>query len=87
MTIDRGVPTEYLVGHIEDALARDPRVSENDLHVRISAGRVLVHGTVSTDERRRAIPDVVHGLLPECEVVNEATVTDYPEVEDVEQLS
>jgi osmotically-inducible protein OsmY len=78
---------DYLVGHIEDALIRDPRVNEQGLHVSIAGDRVFVTGTVSTKQRREAVVDVVRELLPECQLRNEVTVsTDYPEPSDEEHL-
>ena len=77
----------YLVGHLEDALARDPRVSEQGLHVAIAARKVFVTGTVSTPDRHRAVDEVVTELVPEFEVHNEATVADYPELSQEEHLA
>jgi hypothetical protein len=80
MTLEPGAPSDYLVGHVEDALARDPRVSEQGLHVAIAAGRkVFVTGTVSTPDRHRAVDRVVTELLPGFELHNQSTVADYPE--------
>jgi hypothetical protein len=79
--------TDYVVGHVEDALARDPRVNEQGLHVAVAAGRVFVTGTVSTQQRREAIASVVAELLPEHELRNEVTVaSDYPEPAEMEHL-
>ena len=79
--------TDYVVGHVGDALARDPRVNEQGLHVAVAAGRVFVTGTVSTQQRRNAIADVVGELLPEHELRNEVAVaSDYPEPADMEHL-
>ena len=87
MTLEPGVPSDYLVGHVEDALARDPRVSEQGLHVAIAARKVFVTGTVSTPDRHHAVDDVVRELLPDFELHNEATVADYPEAADEEHLA
>ena len=80
MTLDPGAPPEYLVGHLEDALARDPRLCEQGLHVDVPApGVVRVTGTVTAAERKQAVRDVVAELLPDAEVRDETTVADYPE--------
>lgn len=87
MTLEQGGPSDYLVGHVEDALTRDPRVSEQGLHVAIAARKVFVTGTVSTPDRHRAVAQVVSELLPDFELHNEATVADYPEPPDEELLA
>lgn len=87
--LDADAPVDYLIGHIEEALACDPRVNENGLHVTINAQRVFVDGTVSTRERFDAVDVVVHELLPGWTVCNQAAVADYPEPErsEMEALS
>ena len=87
MTLEQNTPPDYLVGHVEEALACDPRVSEQGLHVAITAGKVFVTGTVSTHERLSAVGQVVGELLPDFQLHNEATVTEYPELTDEEHLS
>ena len=80
MSLGSGAPTDYLVGHVEEALACDPRVNEQGLHVALVGSRVHVTGSVSTRGRRDALETVVAELLPGYEVRNEVTVsTDYPE--------
>jgi hypothetical protein len=87
MTLEQDSPADYLVGHLEEALACDPRVSEQGLHVAITAGKVFVTGTVSTHERLDGVAEVVGELLPDYELHNEATITEYPEMSDEEHLS
>jgi hypothetical protein len=48
---------------------------------------VFVTGTVSTPDRHRAVEQVVAELLPDFELHNEATVSDYPELPDEEHLA
>ena len=87
--LDPAAPVDYLIGHIEEALACDPRVNENGVHVTINAQRVFVDGTVSTRERFDAVDVVVNELLPGWAVCNQAIVADYPEPErsEMEALS
>ncbi|HVF74228.1 MAG TPA: hypothetical protein VM938_04205 [Acidimicrobiales bacterium] len=87
MTLEQNSPVDYLVGHVEEALACDPRVSEQGLHLTIAGGKVFVTGTVSTRERYAAVADVVGELLPDYELHNEATVAEYDEMSDEEHLS
>ena len=87
MSLEQSSPSDYLVGHVEEALACDPRVNEQGLHVAIAGGKVFVTGTVSTTERFAAVDEVVGELLPDFDLHNEATVADYPELSDEEHLS
>lgn len=87
MTFETDGPTDYVVGHVEEALACDPRVNEQGLHVAVAGGRVFVTGTVSTQQRRDAVAAIVGELLPEHELRNEVTVSaDYPEPAEMEHL-
>lgn len=82
MRLDRGAPPAYLVGHLEEALARDARVVEQGLRVAIEgepAATVVVTGTLTAPGRRRAIAEVIGDLLPGVAVRDETAVADYPE--------
>lgn len=86
--LDPDGPVDYLIGHLEEALACDPRVSENGLHVTISARRVFIDGTVSTKARFDAVGAVVNELLPDWTVCNQAAIADgFPEPTETEALS
>lgn len=69
---------EYVAARVREALASDPRVSEPELQVSVVAGRIVVTGTVPTEERRSAIDDVVRGCGEGLEVENRAVVGRYP---------
>ena len=68
-------PQEYLIGHIQQALATDPRTGELELDVRIAGGRIFLTGAVATKERCEAVETVVREVAPDIEVANELTVT------------
>jgi len=68
-------PAEYLIGHIQQALATDPRSGELELDVRIAGGRIFLTGAVATRERRAAVETVVREVAPDVDVANELTVT------------
>lgn len=72
----------YLIEHIREHLLRDPRVGELDIHVTIEGSVVLVTGHVSTQGRHEAISRALRRLLPEYDVRNETTVSEYPEAPD-----
>ena len=86
MSLDSGSPPEYLVGHIEDALARDPRVNEQGIHVGLTETTVVVTGTVTSAAHKQNIPGVVSELLPDHRVDDRTTVADYEEDGGVEEV-
>ena len=67
--------TQYLTGHIREALAQDPRVNQLDRDVSIANGRVFVSGDVPTAERQAAITEIVTDMCADYEVCNETTVS------------
>jgi len=78
--------TGYVAAHVQEALARDPRVNEPELGVTVVKGRVVVHGNLPTDERRRAVTEVVRECCPGLDVENRTTVARYPEADGVETM-
>lgn len=72
-------PAPYTAEHIREALLRDPRIGELDLHVVVDGRRVCLTGHVSTHERREAISAALADLLPGYDVRNDTTVSAYPE--------
>jgi osmotically-inducible protein OsmY len=77
---------DYVAAHVQEALARDPRVNEPELEVQVVNGRVFVTGVVPTNERREAIEAVVHDVSPELDVENQTTVARYPEAGEPERV-
>lgn len=89
MSLDPGSPPPYLVGHLEDALARDPRVAEQGLRVTVEgepARRVVVRGALTAPGRSGAVVAVIGELLAGVEIVDETSVADYPESSEVEEV-
>ena len=79
-------PPHYQVQRIREALAHDRRVGELELQVTIRAGKVLVAGTVPTQEVQLAVTAVVAETVPGLEVHNQTTIASCPEGEEVERL-
>ena len=52
-------PQEYLVHHIQDALATDPRARELGVDVQVTGDRVVLTGTAATPAQRASIAEVV----------------------------
>jgi osmotically-inducible protein OsmY len=65
---------QYLVGRLQEVFATDPRVNALDLRVMMRGGKVHITGQVPTEERRRAVEEVVAEVLPEVQCCNELTV-------------
>jgi osmotically-inducible protein OsmY len=79
-------PDLYLVQHVLEALAQDPRVSELHVDVTISGDRVFVTGTVPSEERRSVIEAVVAELVPDHAVTNHIRVEPIAGPPEVESL-
>jgi len=86
MTEQAPQPDHYLVQHVREALAEDPRVSELHVEVTVTADRVFITGAVPTEERRDVIAAVVRELLPEHQVSNHVTVEPISGAPEVERL-
>lgn len=71
---DRERPDVYVVEALRSALARDPRVHELGLTVRLVAGKVFLAGVVACAERRDCIAAVARELLPDLDIHNELSV-------------
>ena len=80
------LPLDYQRARLEEALTTDTRVAEQGTHVAIEAGGLIVHGTVSTVQRRAAIDDVARQTLPGVEVRNDTTVVDLAEPDEEEPI-
>lgn len=80
------VAPEYLAAHVQEALARDPRVNEPELQVAVVAGRVRITGVVPTEERRAAVDEVVRERC-DLEVENRTTVAAYPDAVHEERVT
>jgi len=65
---------QYLVGHLQDALANDPRVGMLDVKVMVINEKVHLTGQVNSETRRQIVEEVVGELLPGTEILNELTL-------------
>jgi len=70
-------PKQYLVAHLQQALAADERVHALDVRVKVVGEKVLLTGAVETPERRDAILDVARECCGDVEVMNEVSVIGY----------
>lgn len=75
-----------LARQIEKALADNPRTNELGIQVQFSRGQVVLQGEVASDERRRAVLDVVWEEAPDADIddrlfISALAVTPPPEAE------
>ncbi|HWF16224.1 MAG TPA: hypothetical protein VG244_08610 [Acidimicrobiales bacterium] len=89
MTLDPSMPAEYLIGHLEDALACDPRVTEQGLHVAIRREPfvAVVSGTVLSAQHKAQLAEVVGDLLPDALLEDETEVAGRDEQIDTEEVT
>jgi osmotically-inducible protein OsmY len=89
VSADTPLPPDYLIGHIQDALAADDRSRELGVDIAVAGPdqRVVLTGTVSTDAQRRAIGQVVAEVASGYDVVNELAVVSTDEGGPVEELA
>jgi BON domain len=79
-------PTAYREEELRQALAADPRVAEPELEVTIAGGRVVISGTVPTEDRRTAISAVTREHCPDLRVDNRTVVPALPTTDDEERV-
>jgi hypothetical protein len=82
----------YLVQHIQDALASDPRARELGVDAQILGERVVLTGTVATPDLRSAVGEVVGEVVGReadspLEVVNDLAVMPRGDDGSVEELA
>jgi osmotically-inducible protein OsmY len=64
----------YLADHVRERLVADERVGEQDLHVDVVAGTLVITGAVTTEARRAAVADVAKEVLGDASFRNHVTV-------------
>lgn len=79
-------PASYLVAHVREALASDPRVAELNVEVAVAGRKVFLTGNVATSGHRQAVAEVVAELLPDYEIYNETTVPELGAPGEPEEL-
>jgi hypothetical protein len=82
-----GKAPEYLVAHIREALAEDGRTAQQDLKVLVSGNQVVVKGDCPSQDRKKAIEEVIRVVAPEHEISNHVRVTAVTGPELAEEIS
>jgi hypothetical protein len=70
---------EHVAARLREALATDPRVGEIELELEVGPSDVRVRGTVPTEERRRAVAEVLGEVAPDLRLRNEVTIASHRE--------
>jgi hypothetical protein len=86
LTHDRSEPEEYVAQRVREALAEDPRVGELYVRISLAGDRIFITGMVPTEDRRRAITEVVAELCPGYEIANQTTVNPISEPPPAERI-
>lgn len=77
---------EYLVAHLQEKLAADPRTEELGIEVTVSGPLVVLSGTVATAARREAAGAVAREASGQHQVHNDLVVADLSEPAGTERL-
>lgn len=80
-------PEHYVIGHIQQALATDPRAGELGVRVQIAAGKVLLTGVVPSEAVRAAVGVVAAEQAGDYEIHNATSVGVKTDGEGVETLA
>ena len=83
----RREPADYVISHIQDALAHDPRTSEMGIDVTLSGDRAVLTGMVASRVQRDAIGQVASEVARDYHVVNDVTVVPCDEAGEAEELA
>ena len=73
---DDPTPDAYVIAHVREALARDPRVCELGVELTIAAGSLVLTGRVGSEELRRAAGEVARAHGAGLEVRNDLDVVE-----------
>jgi osmotically-inducible protein OsmY len=77
---------QYLVARLQEAFARDERLSSLDIKVVLTGNRVHLLGDVPTEPRRAAAHEIVLRVAPGVEVRNELRVLALDEAHGAEDI-
>lgn len=80
-------PADYVISHIQDALAHDPRTTEMGIEVTLSGDRAVLTGMVTSGAQRDAIGQVASEVAREYHVVNDVSVVPCDEASETEELT
>lgn len=77
----------YVIEHVRQALATDPRTSVQGLKVTCHGDSVVVAGTVASEARREAVGEVAAEIATAFRVSNEIVVVDAADHHRAEEVT
>lgn len=77
---------QYLVARLQEAFARDERLSTLDIKVTLTGNRIHLIGDVPTEARRAAADEITHDVAPGVAVRNELRVLALDEAHGPEEI-
>lgn len=77
---------QYVVARLQEAFARDERLSSLDIKVVLTGNRIHLMGDVPTEPRRAAADEIARREVPGAEVRNELRVLALDEAHGAEDI-
>ena len=77
---------QYLVARLQEAFARDERLSSLDIKVVLTGNRIHLMGDVPTETRRVAADEIARQVVPGVQVRNELRVLALDEAQGPEDI-
>ena len=77
---------QYLVARLQEAFARDERISSLDIKVVLIGNRIHLIGDVPTEPRRHAADEIARGVAPGVQIRNELRVLALDEAHGPEEI-
>jgi osmotically-inducible protein OsmY len=77
---------QYLVARLQEAFARDERVSSLDIKVVLTGNLIHLVGDVPTELRRNAVDEIARRVVPGVPIRNELQVLALDEARDAEDI-
>ena len=77
---------QYLVARLQEAFARDERISSLDIKVVLAGNRIHLMGDVPTELRRTAADEITRQAAPGVQVRNELRVLALDEARGPEDI-
>ena len=77
---------QYLVARLQEAFARDERLSSLDIKVVLTGNRIHLMGDVPTEARRAAADEIARHIAPGIQVRNELRVLALDEAHGPEDI-
>jgi hypothetical protein len=83
----KGSVRDYDEEALRRLLATDPRVLEQELDVTLLDDRVIVAGVVPTEDRRRAVRDVLSEAVGDLRIDDRIEIARFPPPEGAEPIT